>query len=158
MEAQDGGSYCRSISWVALLRMKPVGMKDEEWVVLERKVRSLIRLYLVDLVLLNVFEEKTTTLQKKLGDFYQAKSLVNKLFFYKKLFSLRMGDGDSVTEHMNAFNTIVTQLISIEVKMDEEDSCITLFYSLPNSWDNLVMAIGSIVKTLVLDEVVFSLL
>jgi hypothetical protein len=62
MEAQDGGSYCRSISWVALLRMKPVGMKDEEWVVLERKVRSLIRLYLVDLVLLNVFEEKTTTL------------------------------------------------------------------------------------------------
>jgi hypothetical protein len=96
--------------WVAVSGTKPIGMKDEEWVVLERKVRSLIRLCLVDLVLLNVSEEKTTTtLWKKLGDLYQAKSLVNKFFsMQKKLFSLRMGDGDSVVEHLNAFNTIVT--------------------------------------------------
>jgi hypothetical protein len=41
-------------------------MKDEEWVVLERKARSLIRLYLVDSVLLNVSEENTVeTLWKK---------------------------------------------------------------------------------------------
>jgi hypothetical protein len=31
-----------------------------------------------------------------------------------------MGDGDSIVEHLNAFNTIVTQLISIGVNMDEE--------------------------------------
>jgi hypothetical protein len=68
--------------WVAVSRTKPIGMKDEEWVVLERKERSLIRLCLADSVLLNVSEEKTaTTLWKKLGDLYQAKSLVNKLFF-----------------------------------------------------------------------------
>jgi hypothetical protein len=42
--------------------------------------------------------------------------------------------------------------------MDEEDHCMTLLCSFPDSWDNLVMAIGSIVKTLVLDEVVVTLL
>jgi len=42
--------------WVVVSGTKPTGMIDEEWVVLERRVRSLIRLYLVDLVLFNVFE------------------------------------------------------------------------------------------------------
>jgi hypothetical protein len=41
--------------------------------------------------------------------------------------------------------------------MYEEDHCMTLLCSFPNSWDNLVMAIGSTVKTLVLHEVVASL-
>jgi hypothetical protein len=68
-----------------------------------------------------------------------------------------MGDGDSVAKHLNAFNNIVTQLISFGVKKDEEDHCMTLLCSLPDSWD-LVMTIGSIVKNLVLDEVVPTLL
>jgi hypothetical protein len=46
----------------------------------------------------------------------------------------------------------------VGVKIDEEDHCMTLFFSFPNSWDNLVMASGSTTNTLVLDEVVASLL
>jgi len=42
--------------WVTICGTKPIGMIDEEWVVLERNARSLIRLYLGDLVLVNVFE------------------------------------------------------------------------------------------------------
>lgn len=34
----------------------------------------------------------------KLGNLYQSKSLVNKLFILKKLYLLRMEEGDSVTE------------------------------------------------------------
>jgi hypothetical protein len=41
--------------------------------------------------------------------------------------------------------------------MDGEDHCRTLSCYFPYSWDNLVMAIGSIVKTFVLDKVVISL-
>jgi hypothetical protein len=37
------------------------------------------------------------------------------------MFSLRMGDGNSIFKHLNAFNTIVTQLISIGGKMDKEN-------------------------------------
>jgi len=47
-------------------------MKDNEWVVLERKARSLIRLCLADSVLFNIFEETATSLWKKLGVLFQA--------------------------------------------------------------------------------------
>jgi hypothetical protein len=40
--------------WITISRTKPTYMKDEEWVVLERKVRILIRICLDNLVLLNV--------------------------------------------------------------------------------------------------------
>jgi hypothetical protein len=53
-------------------RTKPTGMKDEEWAVLEKKARSLIRLCLADSVLFNIFEETATSLWKKLGVLFQA--------------------------------------------------------------------------------------
>ena len=71
-----------------------------------------------DSVLLNISGEATTkSLWVKLGALYQSKSLVNKLFLWKKLYNLRMKDGDSVTEHLNAFNTMVSQLSSVDIKI-----------------------------------------
>ena len=52
-------------------------------------------------------EATVKALWDKLGTLYQSKSLVNKLFLRKKLYNMRMKDGDSVTEHLNAFNTVV---------------------------------------------------
>lgn len=52
-----------------------------------------------------------------LGIFYQYKSLVNKLFMRKKLYRLRMKDGDSMTKHLNAFNTVVIYLLYVDIKI-----------------------------------------
>jgi hypothetical protein len=86
------------------------------------------------------------------------KSLVNKLFLKNKLYLLRMSDGSSVTEHLNVFNTIISQLSFVDIKITEEEKCIILLCSFPNSWDNLVVAIGSNTTTLALEDVVSSLL
>jgi hypothetical protein len=64
--------------------------------------------------------------------------------------------GDLVVEHLNAFNTVVSQLVSIEIKILDEDKCISLLCSLPDSWDSLVVAIGSNTTALKFDEVVSS--
>jgi hypothetical protein len=70
-----------------------------------------------------------------------------------------MEDGDSVTEHLNAFNTLVSQLGSVNITIAEEDKCITFLCSLLDSWDNLVVAIGSTTQsTLKYEDVVASLL
>ena len=97
-------------------------------------------------------------LWEKLGNLYQSMSLVNKLFLRKKLYNLRMKDGDSVTEHLNAFNTVVSQLSSVDIKISDEDKCIILLCSLPDSWDSLVIAIGSNTTTLNFDDIVSALL
>jgi hypothetical protein len=103
-------------------------------------------------------EATSKELWNKLGNLYQFKSLVNKLFLWKKLYNLRMRDGYSVTEHLNTFNTVVSQLLSVEIKISDEDKYISLMCSLPNSWDSLVVAIGSNTTTLSFDDVVSSLL
>jgi hypothetical protein len=106
-----------------------------------------------------VSEEATTKyFWEKLGKLYHSKSLVNKLFLRKNLYNLRMRDGDSVAEHLNAFNIVVSQLVSIEIKILDEDKCISFFCSLPDSWDSLVVAIGSNTTSLKFEEVVSSLL
>eukprot|EP00253_Pinus_taeda_P029973 PITA_29973 len=138
---------------------KPMGVSNEEWKKLDRKEKSAIRLCVSDLVFLNVSGEATAkALWNKLGTFYQSKSLVNKLFLWKKLYNLRMKDGDLVAEHLNAFNTVVSQLLTIDIKISTEDKCISLVCSLPDSWDSLVIAIGSNTTALQFDEIVSSLL
>eukprot|EP00253_Pinus_taeda_P036102 PITA_36102 len=85
-------------------------------------------------------------------------SLVNKLFLWKMLYDLGMKDGDSVTEHLNAFNIVVSQLSYVYKKNLDEDKCISLLCSLPDSWDSLVIAIGSNATPLQFDEILSSLM
>jgi hypothetical protein len=131
----------------------------DDWKKMDWKEKSTIRMCLSDLVLLNVSEEATTKdLWETLGKLYQSKSLVNKLFLRKKLYNLRMRDGDLVAKHLNSFNIVVSQLVSVEIKISDEDKCISLLYSLLDSWDSLVVAIGSNATSLKFEEVVSSLL
>ena len=60
-------------------------------------------------------------------------------------------------EHLNAFNTVVSQLLSVHIKNLDEDKCISLLCSLPYSSDSLVILIGSNATTLQFDEIVSSL-
>ena len=69
-----------------------------------------------------------------------------------------MDENDTITEHLNVYNTLVSQIASVGIKMAEEDKCFTLLCSLPDSWDNLIVAIGSANQvTLKFDEIVSSL-
>jgi hypothetical protein len=134
-------------------------MLTEEWEKLERRARSTIRLCLADSVLLNVLgEDSAKKLRDKLGSLCQSKSMVNKLFLRNKFYLLRMSDGSSMTEHLNTFNTIISQLSSVDIKITEEEKCISLLCSLPDSWDRLVVAIGSNTTTVALEDMVASLL
>eukprot|EP00253_Pinus_taeda_P031288 PITA_31288 len=70
-----------------------------------------------------------------------------------------MKEGTSIADHLNAFNTLLVQLESIEVKFQSEDKAITLLCSLPESWDHFVTSISlSSSETIEFDDVVASLL
>ena len=89
---------------------------------------------------------------------YQSKSLVNKLFLRKQLYLMRMSEGSLVTENLNVFNTILSELSTVDIKITEEEKCINMLCSLHESWDILVMAIESNSTTLKIEDVVAYLL
>jgi hypothetical protein len=84
-----------------------IGMPREDWEKIDRRERSMIRLCLANLVLLNVSsEDSAKKLWDELGSLYESKSLVNKLFLRKNLYLLRMSEGILMTKNLNVFNTI----------------------------------------------------
>lgn len=158
---------CDRDLWSAIEKEKPdaaqpdvVDPKEiEDWVRIDRKAKGLIRLCLADSILTNVMSEPTARdLWKKLESLYQSKSLVNKLFLRKKLYNLRMHEGDSFSAHLYNFNTVISQFVSIGVKFQDDDKAITLLCSLPDSWDNLIVVIGDGDKELSYEKVCSALL
>jgi len=69
-----------------------------------------------------------------------------------------MNDRDYVIKNLNEFNTMVSQLLSIDVKRSNEDKCISLLFYLLYSWDSMILAIGSNATTLMSKDVVASFL
>ena len=70
-----------------------------------------------------------------------------------------MDENYTIKKHLNVYNTLVIQVTSAGIKMAEEDKFITLLCSFPDSWDNLIAAIGSGSQaTLKFDEILSSLL
>ena len=45
---------------------------------------------------------------------YEKPPTSNKVFLMKHLFNMKMSEGGSIVDHLNDFNTVTNQLISIE--------------------------------------------
>jgi hypothetical protein len=94
----------------------------------------MIQLCLADSVLLNVSgEDLTKKMWDKLGSLYQSKSLLNKFFLRNKMYLPRMSKDSTMNEHLNVFKTIISQLYYVDIKIIEEEKCISLLCSLPDS-------------------------
>ena len=124
--------------------VKPEDMKQEEWNLLDRQALGVIRLTLAKNVAFNIVNEKTTAgLMKALSDMYEKPSAANKVYLMRRLFNLKMGEGISVTDHINEFNTILAQLESVQIKFEDEVKALILLSSLPDSWAATVTAVSS---------------
>jgi hypothetical protein len=139
---------------------KPVTITDEDWDEIDARALSAIRLCLVDDVLFNIVAEKTTVgLWTKLESLYMTKSLMNRIFMKRQLYSLCMKEGTKIVDHLNTFNTLLVQLTTMGVKFDSEDKAITLLCCLPMSWDHFVTSISFITtKSIEFDVIVGALL
>ena len=62
---------------------------------------------------------------------FRSKSLTNKLYLKQKLYGLKMADGSDLSQHINVFNQIISDLKRIDVKFEDEDKALMLLNSLP---------------------------
>ena len=103
-------------------------------------------------------KEKTVAgLWAKLENLYMTKSLANRLYIKKKMFSLKMIEGASLNEHIDEFNKVCDELETIDEGLNDESKALLLINSLPKSYEHFVDALLYERQTLSLEEVKFAL-
>jgi len=138
---------------------KPAGMSNEDWEEMDLKATSMVQLCLVVEVMYNVMNEEIVIgLWSKLEMLYMTKSLSNKLYIKKQLYGLRMNEETVVLEHLNFFNKVISELLAVDVKIDEEDKVLILLSSLPESYNHIVTTMLYGKETLILEDVMSTLL
>ena len=86
------------------------------------------------------------TVWNALSAHFQRKTWANKLELKKKLFSMRLNEGDSVQEHVKLMTEVCDELSAIGETVSEEDRVVYLLASLPESYNVLVTALESSVE------------
>ena len=95
----------------------------------------------------NISKENTTQgLMDALAKLYEKPSASNKVFLMKRLFNMKMSEGGSVADHLNEFNMVTNQLSSVKVDFDDEVRALLILWSLPKSWNGLVMVVSNFVS------------
>jgi len=81
------------------------------------------------------------------------KSLSNKIFLKKQLYSLRMKEGTSILQHLNHSIGFLSDILALELKLEDEDKVLLLLSSLPLSYDHLATTVMYKNEILVLENV-----
>ncbi|GJS94799.1 retrotransposon protein, putative, ty1-copia subclass [Tanacetum coccineum] len=123
-----------------------------------KKAHSSLLLCLDNKVLREVNKEDSAAgVWLKLETLYMTKSLANKLYLKKKLFTFYMHSGKKLSEHIDEFNKLIGDLANIDVDIDDEDQALMLLTSLPSSYDNFVETLLYGRESLTLEDVLSSL-
>ena len=141
--------YC-----LAAIGDRPDEIVDEKWKEMDGNAIANLHLALADGVLSSVAEKKTAKeIWDTLTRLYEAKSLHNKIFLKRKLYTLRMTESTSVTDHINTLNTLFSQLTSMEHNIETGERAEILLQSLPDSYDQLIINLTNNIEILVFDDI-----
>ncbi|GJX31915.1 hypothetical protein Tco_0241770 [Tanacetum coccineum] len=126
--------------------------------VIQKKVYITLILCLGDRILREITKEMTATgIWKKLETLYMTKSLANRLYLKKKLYTFQMHPGTSQPEHIDEFHKLLSDLAAIDTAISDEDQALLLLTFLPSSYDNFVETLLYGRDTLKLEDVLATL-
>ena len=93
------------------------------------------------LYLLGLDPENPAAVWKKLANQFYKKAWVNKLAPRRKLYNLKLKDGQSMQKHVEMLTEIFDQMSIIGDPVDEENQGVHILASLPGSYHMLVKAL-----------------
>jgi len=78
-----------------------------------------------------LYETSARQLCEILEKKYLTKSIESRLQLKRRLYCFQMKIRCSIDEHMNSYTKLFTDLVNVDVKIDEEDKAVILLNSLP---------------------------
>ena len=118
---------------------RSASINETEWIKIQMRDVSMIGLALAPKIKYNMLKETTPkALWEKLKNIYASKSLTNHLCLKMKLYQLKMEMGGDLHDDINKFNQLVSQLLSADDKVSNEEQSLLLLASLPRSFKALV--------------------
>lgn len=134
----------KQIKPIKLEGAKPEDVSQADWDDLDELARSTIMLTLSKSVYFNVKDQRTTyTLWTKLCDLYEKQSAASQVYWLKQLVDLKMKEGAAMSNHLNEFNTIFSQLSAQKIVFEDSVKAMFLLVTLPESWDTFRTAISN---------------
>ena len=125
---------------LAAITEKPEKITEDKWEEMDANATANLHLGLGDEILSSIEEKKTV---KEIWDYltniYEAKSLHNRIFLKRRLYTLRMSEFLTVTEHVNTLNSLLSQLNNMDCVIGTSERAEILFQSLLNSYDQLII-------------------
>ncbi|MCO5584677.1 hypothetical protein L7F22_038608 [Adiantum nelumboides] len=119
-------------------------MDNDKWNEMDELALSTIMLTLAKSVYFNVADEVSAyDAWTKLSGLYKKQSAASQVYWLKKLVDLKMKEGTPMSNHLNAFNIIYTQLSAQGVRFDEPVRAMFLLITLPKIWDTFRTALSN---------------
>ncbi|GKF82621.1 hypothetical protein Tco_0244277, partial [Tanacetum coccineum] len=142
----------------AALETLPANMEEGEKAALVKKAYSTLILCLGDRVLREVTKETTTVgIWTKLTSLYMTKSLANRLYLKKKLYTYYMSPVTKLGDHIDKFNKLILDLANIDIEIEDEDQALMLLTSLPSSYENFMETILYGRESFIMEDVLATL-
>ncbi|GKB13698.1 hypothetical protein Tco_1251058 [Tanacetum coccineum] len=127
----------------AALKTLSADMEAGEKAALMKKAYSTLILCLGDRVLREVTKETTAAgIWTKLTSLYITKSLANRLYLKKMLYTYYMSPNTKLGDHIDEFNKLILDLANIDIEIEDKDEALMLLTTLPLSYENFVLLYG----------------
>ncbi|GJZ33870.1 hypothetical protein Tco_0579306, partial [Tanacetum coccineum] len=122
-------------------------MKAEDCALLDRQALGAVRLSLAKNVAYNIINKNTSYgLFKALSNMYKKPSASNKVFLIRQLVNTKMKEGASVVDRVNEFNSILSRLMSVDIKFDDEVQALLYSLRCPRAGQALVYMLSFVLK------------
>ncbi|GJS54924.1 zinc finger, CCHC-type containing protein [Tanacetum coccineum] len=142
----------------AALETLPADMEAGEKDALMKKVYSCLILCLGDRVLREVTKETSDArIWTKLTSLYMTKSLANRLYLKKKLYTYYMSPGTKLGDYIDEFNKLILDLANIDIEIEDDDHALMLLTSLSSSYENFVETLLYGRESLTIEDVLATL-
>ena len=120
------------------LEEKPDKMDENEWIKINRQACGTIRLCLTKDQKYSIMREiSAKKLWETLEEKCMKKNLENRLYMKKKLYRFTYAPNMLMNDHVNSFNKILTDLLNLDEKFEDEDTILLLLNSFPEEYDHL---------------------